>query len=632
MASLQNLVGTLITHRGSEGEFRILGLKLAMLLEIDVGVAVQECISSALSCNVKSYQQSTEVMYCLHLLTRNRNSLRLKFNPRSNLRVLGAGVRDEVETMGNGVVAQRMGEHVGGTTSSRVAVSGETDIESNVSHRGSKKMLPISLENIKVNTIGTPKGVNNNISRARERKDNAEQISENDSLAPGIPDSPKSFQDPSEFAFLLNQVVSYLVHPRLRVQENAWRCLEILLTYTDYCDYVVMSGVSPRVASDAKKKVAFLEDLLRKALRRLVEPPPSNENYDGMYSACIHFLSVVVPHVARCMKQQPQRSADALNLTVDMRSVFSDEKIIAFFERLPHFLKSNDRNLHMQVIFLLEIFVDIRNVPKEIAKTVYSNLVQYNIWSAIVRAWRFDDCASDRALYDSVKISGEAVLLVSIISGFWDSQILSYICASTNFLDSYSRVLDAVVTQLRDQVEAYTLEKHLVSIERFAICVGTQIHSGHGSLSTKQNDEVLEFFASRSVAELCAISMSDSKPMYLRRRAMECVHALSGLASESPLSIPHPDHIQSITKCLVSLYLMASGTYCGLNSSDDEFLSAHNSLCHLILANPAAVTDTIRAVQFVPKLVRLIESCSGDIKIANILRNASIKDGIYCAK
>ncbi|CAD7944703.1 unnamed protein product [Amoebophrya sp. A25] len=286
----------------------------------------------------------------------------------------------------------------------------------------------------------------------------------------------------------------------------------------------------------------------------------------------------------------------------------------------------------------------------------------------------FPDALSDRVAYDSAKICAEAVLLLSTICAFWDPQMLRFLCLSTDFLRSYERVLENLVTRLRDRADSGALESHLLALQRFAIVVGDRLgpdggaqrqgliskatthnvsqfqystvtadihgpgggspRAGAASLGNgngisalggpqqEQDVAIFEFFSSRCVASLCAQALSEEKPLKLRRRAAETVAAIAALAPHSPLSCPHSADVRCITKHLCNLYLLNSNNEeVQGNVSDTLGLSAiHAALLHVSLASPAEAAACVRAVSFVPKLVKLIESLPPEIKLSAILK------------
>lgn len=238
-----------------------------------------------------------------------------------------------------------------------------------------------------------------------------------------------------------------------------------------------------------------------------------------------------------------------------------------------------------------------------------------------------DTATSDRVLMDSVQLAGEAGLLLSHICGFWDPQMLGYICASTPFLDNYQKVLEQTVGRLREKMDARTLEKHLVTVERLAIVVGAQVVQSGGG--TKQTEELLEFFAARCVAELLSQSSAEDRPLFLRRRAAECCGSVAGLAAHSPLTVPHGDEVAKLTQNLCSLFVVS------LSGGEAELLGVQQALCALVLASPATACETVRAVNFMPKLVKVIEgTATKEIKLASVVKSNGAGYGgrsFFCA-
>ncbi|CAD7963498.1 unnamed protein product [Amoebophrya sp. A120] len=256
---------------------------------------------------------------------------------------------------------------------------------------------------------------------------------------------------------------------------------------------------------------------------------------------------------------------------------------------------------------------------------------------------------SDRIAYDSAKICGEAVQLISVVCGFWDAQILRYICVSTHFLSQWRSVLENLVTRLRDRVEPRVLEQHLVAVQRLAICVGERLstlysggspgggagaaaaasptgpeffgagvnQTGSSALTAQQKDDdaIFEFFASRCVASVCAQALSEEKPLALRRRAAETLDAVASLNPVSPWSIPHVEEVRPSTQHLCNLYLQA----CVPDST--HLSSLHSALIHLATSHPSATLVCVKNVKFLPKLVQIIETAPRDIKISAIVRS-----------
>ena len=85
------------------------------------------------------------------------------------------------------------------------------------------------------------------------------------------------------------------------------------------------------------------------------------------------------------MKEQDGRRFWLLSeASSDDEAALDDDKMSKQFARIPHFLAANSKSLHMQTLFFLQAFINVKNAGNAVGKRVYQNLVQRNSWPAII--------------------------------------------------------------------------------------------------------------------------------------------------------------------------------------------------------------------------------------------------------